>query len=431
VVLRFDLEAGISIDVSVHDRGIKAINTTVQGWQKLLGGSGPDFLRDLVGITIPIFVGLVDALQLVAYPITEMLSQAADDLVKLLAEARLSASLSLLPNETFIELGWNENRGIYTEMGFNLRASLGLQGIPLVNEIFIGLKLCAGVTVAIGSSQEPLTSLTLCPEVLVGKTAVDGMTSNMVIPDLSPTAFVPDKKLCVRFKSFETDLDLDDWKQGLWHEDEPFAEVCFQGKCQATSKNKRFSGDTVTWNEERCMDVTQSHLFGSEAGSLAFVVKEQDIGSFHEQYTQQQLWKLPEDCTEKCAMTFEKMPIPPKHKGSKAKLVVEIEFKEIGRRLMNKMSKDCGSRQSAVVTTLALSGNYGGVTYPDLFSSGKGEEVVPKADAPEMRPQDADISCVDVENLPVDDLMSSAPGMEFNFYLMFVSSMTALVVSGL
>jgi hypothetical protein len=334
----------------------------------------------------------------------------------------------LLPNETFIELGWKAERGIYTEMGFNLRATLGLSGIPLVKEIFVGLKLCAGVAIVIGNSKEPLTSLTLCPEVLLGKTAVEDTTRGLVIPDMSHTEFAPDKKVCITFKSFETDLDLDTIWDGWFHQDEPSAEVCFQGKCEATTHEKHFSGNKVTWNEEKCMNVVQSHLFGEDAGSLAFVVREHDPFGYKEQYTQQQLWKLPEDCTDECEMVFDKMQIPPsiQHRGSVAKLAVKIKFKELGRRVASigkaNGSMSCGQRQSAVATTIALGGKYGGVTYPDIFGKGKGDEVAAPADAPVMRPVDAQLSCVDVQNLPEDDdgLMSDAPGLDCKLHLISV-----------
>jgi hypothetical protein len=306
-------------------------------------------------------------------------------------------------------------------MGFNLRASLGISGIPLVKEIFVGLKLCAGVAIVVGNSKEPLTSLTLCPEVLLGKTSVENGMRELVIPDLSHTEFVPDKKMCVTFKSFETDLDLDTIWDGIFAHDEPSAEVCFQGRCEATSFEKRFRGNTVTWNEEKCINVVQSHLFGEDAGSLAFVVREHDPHGYSQQYTQQELWKLPTDCTDECDMTFDKMRIPSaiQDKGSVAKLAVKIEFKDLGRRATSTRKATepvaCGPSQSAVATTIALGGKYGGVTYPNIFGKGKGEEVVAPADAPVMRPVDAKYSCVDVQNL---ELVSAAPGLDCKLHLM-------------
>merc|ERR1712187_486737 len=93
-------------------------------------------------------------------------------------------------------------------------------------------------------------------------------------------------------------------------------------------------------------------------------------------------------------------------------------FKELGRRVTSTVkahgSMSCGQRQSAVATTIALGGKYGGVTYPDIFGKGKGEEVVAPTDAPVMRPVDAKYSCVDVRNL---DLVSFAPGLDCKLHL--------------
>merc|ERR1711862_786356 len=176
------------------------------------------------------------------------------------------------------------------------------------------------------------------------------------------------------------------------------------------------------------MNVVQSHLFGDE-GSLAFVVREHDPFGFSQQYTQQQLWKLPDDCTDECEMLFDKMRIPPsiRHRGEVAKLAVKIKFKELGRRVTSagkaNKSISCGPRQSAVATTIALGGQYGGITYPNIFREGQGDEVAPPADAPVMRPADAQLSCVDVQNLPeedaadVDGLLSGAPGQECKLLL--------------
>merc|ERR1712014_359043 len=268
--------------------------------------------------------------------------------------------------------------------------------------------------------KEPLTSLTLCPEVLLGKSSVENGMRELVIPDMAHTEFVPDKKMCVTFKTFETNLDLDTIFDGIFAHDEPAAEVCFQGKCESTSYDKRFSGNKVTWNEEKCMNVVQSHLFGEEAGSLAFVVREHDPHGYSQQYTQQELWKLPTDCTDECEMTFDKMRIPSaiQDKGSVAKLAVKIKFKDLGRRAASSGRATepvaCGPSQSAVATTIALGGKYGGVTYPNIFGKGKGEEVVAPADAPVMRPVDAKYSCVDVQNL---DLVSSAPSLDCKLQL--------------
>jgi hypothetical protein len=422
-VLRFDVEAGISIDVAVHPRGIKAVETSVSGWERILGESGPDFLRDLLAVTVPLFIGIADILNLVARPITEMFSKFGDDLIDLIQEARLSASMSLLPDETFMELGWKEGRGVYTEMGFNLRNSLKISGIPLVNEIFVGLKLCAGVAVVVGNSEEPLVDLKLCPEVLLGKSAV---TKGMVIPSLSQTEYIHDKQVCITFKSFETDLDLDTfWSSGIFAHDEPAAQVCWQGICVQTSV-KYFNGNTVTWNEEKCMPIVHSHFFGDEAGSLAFVVKEHDAFGHSRQYTQQQQWKLPDSCAEECEMNFDQMPIPPSLEkyGSIAKLKVQVKFKELNRRLTSNESVGCGPRQSAVLTNLALGGDFGGVTFPSVFHAGQQEQVTPPAAMPVMRPKDAETACVDVENLPNVDsdddnkTLVSAAGPSCKFHLM-------------
>merc|ERR1712187_721464 len=99
-------------------------------------------------------------------------------------------------------------------------------------------------------------------------------------------------------------------------------------------------------------------------------------------------------------------------------------FRELGRRVASpgkaNGSMSCGPRQSAVATTIALGGKYGGVTYPDIFGKGKGDEVVAPADAPVMRPVNAQLSCVDVQNLPEDDdgLMSDAPVGDCKRHLM-------------
>jgi len=276
---------------------------------------------------------------------------------------------------------------------------------------------------------------------LVTKGMVEPNSSRtQVIPDLSKTPkFVPDKKLCITFESFETDLDLDKAFLGIFHQDEPVAQMCFQGKCVLTGI-KRFSGNTVTWNEEKCMDVMHSHLFGEGAGSLAFVVKEWDLSGYNQQYTQQQLWQLPENCVEECVKTFDAMPIPPslQNDGSIAKLVVKLKFKELssGRRVTSTSktgaSPACGPSESAVATTLALGGTWSGFTYPNVYGEGKGkgEEVQAPAEAPVMRPQDPELTCVTVANLPVEDnqtddgdqtdddnqtdLLSSAPGLGCN-----------------
>jgi len=248
----------------------------------------------------------------------------------------------------------------------------------------------------------------------------------LVIPDMAHTEFVPDKKMCVTFKTFETNLDLDTIWDGIFAHDEPAAEVCFQGKCESTSYDKRFSGNTVTWNEEKCLNVVQSHLFGEEAGSLAFVVKEHDPHGYSQQYTQQQLWKLPDDCTDECEIAFDEMRIAPsvQSKGKYAKLAVKIKFKELGRRVTSTVKaagpKACGPRQSAVATTIALGGKYGGITYPNIFKEGKGDEVGAPADAPAFRPVDAEFSCVDVQNLPEDskeDLLSAASSLDCALHL--------------
>jgi len=289
---------------------------------------------------------------------------------------------------------------------------------------------------------EILTALRLCPEVLLGKTAVTNGTDTVVepsssrihvIPDMSKTQFVPDKKLCITFVSFETDLDLDSIWAGLFHQDEPTAQMCFQGKCVRTG-TKHFSGNTVTWNEEKCMDVMHSHLFGDGAGSLAFVVKEWDLSGYNQQYTQQQLWQLPETCSEKCEKTFAAMPIPPslQKDGSIAKLVVKLKFKDLGRRITStneaREHLACGSRQSAVATTLGLGGMWSGFTYPNVYDEGKGkgEEVDAPAEVPVIRPKDPELTCVPVEHFPVDDdnktddLLSFAPGLGCKFNLMSV-----------
>merc|ERR1712187_672338 len=105
-------------------------------------------------------------------------------------------------------------------------------------------------------------------------------------------------------------------------------------------------------------------------------------------------------------------------KGSVAKLVVKIELKDLGRRATGTSKATeplaCGPSQSAVATTIALGGKYGGVTYPNIFGKGKGEEVVAPTDAPVMRPVDAKYSCVDVQNL---DLVSFAPGLDCKLHL--------------
>jgi len=101
----------------------------------------------------------------------------------------------------------------------------------------------------------------------------------------------PDTELCITFQSFKTDLDLDTLlNSGFFHRDEPYAQACFQGRCMSTSSSKGFQGNKVTWGEEKCMKVRRSHLFGDDAGSLAFVVKEQSPRlSYSNQYTQQQV----------------------------------------------------------------------------------------------------------------------------------------------
>merc|ERR1712004_713129 len=135
-------------------------------------------------------------------------------------------------------------------------------------------------------------------------------------------------------------------------------------------------------------------------------------------------------------MIFDKMRIPPsiQHRGTVAKLALKIKFKELGRRVAStdkvKESMNCGQRQSAVATTIALGGKYGGVTYPDIFGKGKGDEVAAPADAPVVRPEDAQLSCVDVQNLPEDDdgLMSDAPGLDCKLHLisMIFAALVAL-----
>merc|ERR1712151_887781 len=116
-------------------------------------------------------------------PLTEMFSRFGDDLVSLYQDARLHAGWSMNRNENFLRFGWSVERGLYTDMGFSLRTSFGLSGIPHTKEIFVGLKLCAGVELRVG------------PEVLLGKTEV--IDEHGVIPDLTKTEVVPDKKLCI------------------------------------------------------------------------------------------------------------------------------------------------------------------------------------------------------------------------------------------
>jgi hypothetical protein len=440
VYLQFDLEAGVNIDVRVHPRVIPVVNATVSAWESLLTDSGPDFLKDLLAVTVPLFVGLADFLDLTMVPLTEMFSRFGDDLVSLYQDARLHAAWSMNRNENFLRIGWSVERGLYTDMGFSLRTSFGLSGIPHMKEIFVGLKLCAGVEIRVGT--EVLTALRLCPEVLLGKTEV--IDQHGVIPDLTKTEVVPDKKLCITFESFETDLDLDKafWT-GIFHHDEPMAQMCFQGKCVATGI-QYFEENTVTWNEEKCMDVRYSHLFGEGGGSLAFVVKEMDPVGYQQQYTQQQLWQLPESCKEECKKTFDAMPIPPslQHEGSVAKLVVNLKFKELGRRVTSiserRESLACGASESAVATTLALDGTWSGFTYPNVYDEGKGkgEEVLAPAKAPVMRPKDAERTCVTIKNPPPLEnnetdgpFVGAASGLGCKSYLMFVI-FAALVAIG-
>jgi len=230
---------------------------------------------------------------------------------------------------------------------------------------------------------------------------------------------------------------LDRAFEGVSLDDDPFAQACFEGKCVTTNKQTKFSNDVVTWNEEQCMSVKQAHLFGDEANPIYFVAKEEDLGGYSQQYTQQQPWELPDSCKEQCEMTFSDMPIPPsvQDRGNKAKLSVKIQFKELAgvSSCPNCASSphhdllDCGpapDTQQVVASTLGIGGKWGGFTYPNFFGEGNGDEVYAPVKAPTKRLKDAELTCV----VEAQSILSSAHGLE-GCSIFVISVMVAIGVS--
>jgi len=324
ISMRFDVDMEVNIDVTKnHNATVETVGfgqdpahkVVTNGWEKINNERGEDFRHTLLGnlvgvavsgqwapITIPLFHLLATAINLEGYPIKEIFGKIGNGLQELISFEHMTAKFAMKPEETYFEAGWKDDRGFYTDYGFNVRREVSISGMDDLKQMFFGLRFCAGLALTVGYTKEPLTTLSLCPETVI---YTDEFTNAMAIPGVvGKTDNSPDRQLCITFKSFETDLNLDDgWLD--WFQDDPYAQACFQGKCVQTKRSVRFSGNKVTWNEEQCIDVKYSHAFGDNAQPIAFVVKESDFGGFHEQYTQQLLMVLPPMCEAECDMVFQ------------------------------------------------------------------------------------------------------------------------------
>merc|ERR1711933_476140 len=151
-------------------------------------------------LTVPLFHSLAAAINLEGYPIKEIFGKIGNGGIDLVAFEHMVASWAMKPDETYFELGWKEGVGFYTDYGFNLdlQRKISFTGIEdLKNGFFFGLRFCAGIAFNVGYTEEPLTTMSLCPEAVV---YANKFTNAMQLPEeLSKTDSTEDKQLCIKF----------------------------------------------------------------------------------------------------------------------------------------------------------------------------------------------------------------------------------------
>merc|ERR1712217_161787 len=283
----------------------------------------------------------------------------------------------------------------------------GFSGTDLSDRIIAGFRTCFGIDLQWAGRDRSLTSISVCPELTFSVT----QQSVSVVPDvaveLRQTSDAPDSELCFKFLSFETDGDLD-----VLNQDEPYAEGCFYGRCVSTSSTNRFNGNIVTWDEgPHCVPVRRRNL---AITNVTIHLLERD-SSFHDQYAMPPSLRLtsglcPELASESgCPQTLELTPLA----GTFARVSAVFTLRSLPRLLAGASVAGAPTsepRCSGISVGLqgGLSASFGGIQFPNWFSSGAEQVLVDPVSGDLVQPQEAFFQCLPVSTDAEDDDISAA-----------------------
>jgi hypothetical protein len=165
----------------------------------------------------------------------------------LFADQFLGASWHMFPDETFFEVSWDRENGFKVDHDYQLHTTNIASKLPDLSdlisrqEFFVGLRPCLGVALKFFDNEE-LTGFNECInfDMLVEHylPGADIFLSPLAA-SLARTDSTDDAGLCVGFENFETDIT-----GNLLKRDNPYATVCFYGRCVESDKTHHFG--TIT-----------------------------------------------------------------------------------------------------------------------------------------------------------------------------------------